>query len=155
VWMRYLTEGFFQPTIASSFGLGRGWGGIWIFLLAAAAAVALAAWATPRLRLPGSALGAGLACLIGWALFAGLAPTLLGIDHQGLLSILGAGDKTALSHTMHSYTTYPLKTLVPVAAVTGLIALMVMALLRSQHGGGAAPDNEPQAEPRSAPALTT
>ncbi len=27
VWARYLREGFFQPTIASAYGLGRGWGG--------------------------------------------------------------------------------------------------------------------------------
>ena len=27
VWMRYLRQGFFQPTIASAYGLGRGWGG--------------------------------------------------------------------------------------------------------------------------------
>ena len=38
-WMRYLSKGFFQPTIASAYGLGRGWGGIWPFLLAAGAAV--------------------------------------------------------------------------------------------------------------------
>ena len=50
-WMRYLSKGFFQPTIASAYGLGRGWGGIWPFFLLAGAAVLAAAWATPRLRL--------------------------------------------------------------------------------------------------------
>ncbi|MGA8363102.1 MAG: hypothetical protein WB709_01125, partial [Solirubrobacteraceae bacterium] len=40
VWMRYLGEGFFQPTIASAYGMGRGWGGIWPFLLAAGGGVA-------------------------------------------------------------------------------------------------------------------
>ena len=39
VWVRYLSKGLFQPTIASAYGLGRGWGGIWPFLLAAGAAV--------------------------------------------------------------------------------------------------------------------
>ena len=56
VWMRYLARGFFQPTIASAYGLGRGWGGIWPFLLAAGGGVVLAAWATPRLRLSSAAL---------------------------------------------------------------------------------------------------
>ena len=61
VWARYLREGFFQPTIASAYGLGRGWGGIWPFLLAAGGAVVLATWATPRLRLSSSSLGYGAA----------------------------------------------------------------------------------------------
>ncbi|HYB22801.1 MAG TPA: hypothetical protein VED41_03320, partial [Solirubrobacteraceae bacterium] len=34
-WMRFLGEGYFQPTIASAYGLGRGWGGIWPFFLTA------------------------------------------------------------------------------------------------------------------------
>jgi hypothetical protein len=38
IWARYLGQGFFQPTIATAFGLGRGWGGIWLFFLAASAA---------------------------------------------------------------------------------------------------------------------
>ena len=42
-WMRYLSEGYFQPTIASAYGLGRSWGGIWPFLLPAAGGVVLAA----------------------------------------------------------------------------------------------------------------
>ena len=67
VWARYLREGFFQPTIASAYGLGRGWGGIWPFFLAAGAAVVLAAWATPRLRLSERALGAGVLALLAWA----------------------------------------------------------------------------------------
>ncbi len=154
VWMRYVAEGYFQPTIASAFGLGRGWGAIWPFFLAGGGAVVLAVLVTPRLRLPMGALGAGLACLIGWALFAALAPTLLGIDHQGLLSIFKAGDRTALSHSMHSFTTYPLRTLVPVAAVAGLLALMVMALARSEPDAKASSRDGVQAETRSPAALT-
>ena len=62
VWARYLGEGFFQPTIASAFGLGRGWGGIWPFLLAAGAAVRARRVATlPRLRSRPRALGVGRA----------------------------------------------------------------------------------------------
>jgi hypothetical protein len=139
-WMRYLSKGFFQPTIASAFGLGRGWGGIWPFFLAAAGGVALAALATPRLRIGAHALGYGLLALVAWALFAALAPTVLGIDHAGLESIVGAGDHTALSTTLHpGFSSYPLKTLVPVAAVAGLLALCAMRLTR----------NEPSAPPRA------
>jgi hypothetical protein len=131
-WMRYVSEGYFQPTIASAYGLGRGWGGIWPFLLAGAGAVVLAAWVTPRLRLSGAALRAGLLAVLAWALFAALAPTLLGIDHAGLVSIYDAGDHTALSSAAHpGFSTYPLKTLVPVAAVAGLLALGAMRLARN------------------------
>jgi hypothetical protein len=140
VWGRFLREGFFQPTIASAYGLGRGWGGIWPFLLAAGAAVVAATWATPRLRLSGSSLGAGLLALVGWCAFAVLAPTVLGIDHQGLLDIRHAGDHTALNLTLHDGSRYPLRTLAPLAAAMGLLALCAMRLLRN------APDPLP-AEP--------
>ena len=140
VWARFLREGFFQPTIASAYGLGRGWGGIWPFLLAAGGAVVLAAWATPRLRLSGSSLGAGLLVLAGWCVFAALAPTVLGIDHQGLLDIKAAGDQTALNLKLHDGSRYPLRTLAPLAAAMGLLALCAMRLLRN------APD-PPPAEP--------
>jgi len=131
VWVRYLREGLFQPTIASAYGLGRGWGGIWPFLLAAGGAVVLAAWATPRLGLSRASLGAGLLALLAWALFAALAPTLLGIDHRGLLDIQAAGDPTALHKGFGSY---PLKTLAPIAALAGLLTLAAAALWRSDRG---------------------
>ncbi len=85
VWTRLLSKGEFQPTIATALGAGRGWSGIWPFLLAVAGAVALAGAATPRLRLSTAALGAGVLAVLAWALFAALGPTALGIDHQGLL----------------------------------------------------------------------
>ena len=47
VWTRFLSKGFFQPTIATAYGLGRGWGGIWPFLVAAGAGVLLAALRPP------------------------------------------------------------------------------------------------------------
>jgi len=131
-WMRYLSKGFFQPTIASAYGLGRGWGGIWPFLLAAGAAVLAAAWATPRLRLSTATLGWGLVVLIAWGLFAALAPTLLGIDHAGLQSIYKAGDHTALDLKLHLGSRYPLKTLVPVAVVAGLLTLIAARLFRNE-----------------------
>jgi hypothetical protein len=140
-WMRYLSKGLFQPTIASAYGLGRGWGGIWPFFLAAGGAVLLAACATPRLRLSGGGVRAGVLALVGWALFAALAPTLLGIDHAGLASIYKAGDHTAFNLTLHSGARYPLKALAPVAAAAGLLALCAMRLARNDaqrtgYGGG-------------------
>jgi hypothetical protein len=139
IWMRLLGKGSFQPTIASAFGLGRGWGAIWPFLLAASGAVVIAARALPPLRLPGRELGAGLLALLAWGLFAAIGPTLLGIDHQGLLSIVKAGDHTALNLALHNGSRYPLRTLAPTAAAAGLLALAAMRLLR----------NEPSPPPRA------
>jgi hypothetical protein len=122
VWTRFLLRGSFQPTIASAYGLGFGWGAIWPFLLAAAGAVALAAFASARVRLTRGQLGAGVLALAAWSLFAALAPTLLGLDHRGLLDTLRAGDPAALTKAAY-WGSYPLRTLVPLAAGGGLLAL--------------------------------
>jgi hypothetical protein len=88
--------------------------------------------ASPRMRLTTSALGLGVLVLAAWALFAALAPTVLGIDHRGLESIVKAGDHTALSTTRHpSFSSYPLKALAPIAFAAGLLALTAMRLLRN------------------------
>ena len=129
IWGRLLRQGFFQPTVASAFGLGRGWGAIWPFFLAAGASLFLAALVTPRLRASGGGLLAAVLALAAWACFAALAPTLLGIDHRGLLSIVGAGDHTALHKGFGSY---PLRTLVPIAACAGALALAAGRLWRSE-----------------------
>ncbi|HXP36949.1 MAG TPA: hypothetical protein VN817_04210 [Solirubrobacteraceae bacterium] len=134
VWTRFLSQGFFQPTIASAFGAGRGWGAIWPFLLAAGLGVLLAGAATRRMRLDATALAAGAAALLAWGLFAALAPTALGIDHQGLLSIVGAGDHTALNLKLHDGTTYPLTKLVLIAGLAGLLALAAARLFRNTRG---------------------
>jgi len=154
VWVRYLSKGLFQPTIASAYGLGRGWGGIWPFFLAAGGAVLAAAWATPRLRLSAATLGWGLLALAGWALFAALVPTLLGIDHAGLASIYKAGDHTAFNLKLHSGARYPLETLALLAALAGLLALLV-AWVCSEWGryapGSSAPaPSSPSATPSAA-----
>jgi hypothetical protein len=128
VFVRYLGQGLFQPTIASAFGLGRSWGGVWPFLLAAGGAVLLAVLATARTRISMRSLLWGLAALAGWCLFAALAPTLLGIDHRGLLSIVHAGDNTALNLTLHNGSRYPLRILAPLAAGVGLLALLLAKL---------------------------
>jgi hypothetical protein len=129
VWVRDLHQqgptgnvfALFQPTIASAFGLGRGWGAIWPFFLAAGGAVLLTTLATARTRISRASLMAGVLALAGWCVFAALAPTVLGIDHRGLLSIVGAGDKTALHK---GFGDYPLRTLAPLAAAAGLIGLL-------------------------------
>ncbi len=144
VWARYLREGFFQPTIASAFGLGRGWSAIWPFLLAVASALVAVALATPRLRVSSRSLAAGALALIAWAAFAALAPTLLGIDHRGLLSIVGAGDHTALRKGFGSY---PLRTLAPLAALAGLLALAVAWIARERGQD----ENREGADRRDAP----
>jgi hypothetical protein len=136
VWARYLRQGFFQPTIATAYGLGRGWGGIWPFLLAAGGGVLLAAYATARVRLSGAALRTGVLALVVWGLFAALGPTVLGIDHQGLLSIVAAGDKTALHKGFGSY---PLRTLAPIAVLAGLLALAAARLWRSERALSSSP----------------
>jgi hypothetical protein len=73
-----------------------------------------------RVRLSLRALAWGALALAAWALFAALAPTALGIDHRGLLSIVGAGDETALHK---GFGDYPLRALVPIAAAAGLLTL--------------------------------
>jgi hypothetical protein len=135
VWTRFLSKGFFQPTIATAYGLGRGWGGIWPFLVAAGVGVALAAFATARVRLTLVQLGAGALALLAWGLFAAIAPTALGIDHRGLLSIVGAGDNTALNLTLHDGSRYPLTTLVLIAGAVGLVALLVARVVRNERAG--------------------
>jgi hypothetical protein len=143
VFVRDLGKGFFQPTIASAFGMGRGWGGIWPFLLAAGGAVLLAALATARTRITTRSLLWGIAALAGWCAFAALAPTLLGIDHRGLLSIVGAGDDTALNLTLHDGIRYPLRTLAPLAAGVGLLALLLAKLLADRPPRGRAEVDQP------------
>jgi hypothetical protein len=151
IWARYLGEGFFQPTIASAFGLGRGWGTIWPFFLAAGAALVVVAWATPRLQISARSLWSGLAVLAGWALFAALGPTLLGIDHRGLESIVAAGDPTALHKGFGSY---PLRSLAAIAAAAGLLALAAMWLRRAPDGAGTQAQGDAPPPRRSQPALS-
>jgi hypothetical protein len=132
VWTRLLGNGEFQPTIASAFGLGRSWGGIWPFVLAAAGAVALAVAATPRLALSMRALGWAALALAGWGLFAALAPTVLGIDHRGLVSIVGAGDNTALNLPLHDGVRYPLTRLAVYGVLAGGLAVLAVWFFRRQ-----------------------
>ena len=148
IWTRLLGNGSFQPTIASAFGLGRGWGAIWPFFLAAGAALVLAVRAMPRPQLSGRSLLAGVLVLPAWALFAALAPTVLGIDHRGLLSILRAGDQNALDK---GFGDYPLRTLAPIAAAFAFLALGALALLRREPDPPPAdPERRQAGAPRAA-----
>ena len=161
-WARYLRQGFFQPTLATGYGAGRGWGGIWPTLVLFAGAAVLAAYASARMTLGARTLAAGAAAVLGWGLFAAVAPNALGIDHQGLLDILHAGDTTALHKGFGSH---PLTALVEVASVAGIGVLVLARLLRHRDadpGPGPRPrararrptvaESWPEARPR---ALTT
>jgi hypothetical protein len=150
IWARLLSSHFFQPTIASAFGAGRGWGGIWPFLLLAGAGVLLAGLATARMRLGLRSLAAGALALGAWGLFAWLGPTELGIDHQGLLSIVGAGDNTALNLTLHDGAHYPLARLAVYCVIAGLLALAAARLLRNERDKAPEPAAAPGYEPRAA-----
>jgi hypothetical protein len=150
VWARLLGNGEFQPTIASAFGLGRGWGGIWPFLLAAGGGVVLAGAATPRLRLTPKALVSGGLALVSWALFAWLAPTLLGIDHRGLLSIVGAGDTTALNLPLHDGARYPLARLAVYCFIAGALTVAAMWALRREPQDSVSRSSEPASGPPAA-----
>lgn len=152
VWARLLSKGEFQPTIASAYGLGRGWGGIWPFLLPAGGAVLAAAWATPRLRLSGRSAGWAVLALAAWGLFAWLGPTVLGIDHQGLLDIKAAGDDTALNLKLHNGARYPLARLALYGVAAGGLALSLAWLLRRGPERGA--ERRAQAPPRPRAALS-
>ena len=153
IWTRLLSKGEFQPTIATALGAGRGWGGIWPILLVLAGAVALAAAATPRLRLTPPQLAAGLAAVGAWALYAALAPTVLGIDHQGLLSIVKAGDPTALDLPLHNGTRYPLNRLTLYCGLAGALALALMWALRRRRGRDDLDGEEQRAAARAPAAL--
>jgi hypothetical protein len=158
VWTRFLFRGSFQPTIASAYGLGFGWGGIWPFLLAAAGAVALAAFASARMRLTAGSLGAGALALAAWGLFATIGPTLLGLDHRGLLDTFHSGDVDAIAKGAY-WGSYPLVTLVLLACAAGVLALVAARLLRNDRApsprtsspgdrGGPAEDLRSRHEPR-------
>jgi hypothetical protein len=148
-WMRMLLDDSFQPTIASAYGLGFGWGAIWPFLLAAGGGIALAAFASARVRLTRRALGAGVLALGAWALLAALGPTLLGLDHRGLLDTLRSGDPSALRKGAY-FGPYPLRVLVPVATGGGLLALAAARILRGAPADGPHADG-PHAELTPAP----
>ncbi len=143
-WSSLLEGGRFQPTIASAFGLGRGWEAIWPFLAVLAAALACTAAATPRLRLDTAQLLAGVGAVVGWGLFAAIAPTLLGIDHRGLESIERSGYISALTLARLHGTGYPLLTMALFAVLAGLLALAAMWAVRRRRSPRPSRTQRPQ-----------
>jgi hypothetical protein len=126
-WARYLRQGFFQPTLATAYGAGRGWAAVLPTLALFAGAAVLAMLASARVHLSLRALVAGVLAIVAWALFAVLAPPNLGLDHQGLLDILHAGDRTALNKGFGSH---PLDALTLIAALAAVLGLVLARLLR-------------------------
>ncbi|HLI32261.1 MAG TPA: hypothetical protein VKU89_05925 [Solirubrobacteraceae bacterium] len=128
-WARYLLRGDFQRTIASAYGLGHGWGGIWPMLACVALALVLALRSEGALlralRVPGRrALVGAIAILALWAAFAALGPTALGIDHQGLLDIASAEGAPGLVARAERYGSDPLGVLAGIAAGVAALALI-------------------------------
>ena len=126
-WSRLLSQGFFQPTIVSAFGAGRGWVAIIPFLLLAGAAIVLAASVTD-LQLSWAQMGWGAAAAAAWGLYAALGPPGLGIDHAAEARIVAAGARNERGRIAGPH---PLAHLVLLAVGAAAVAL---ALARVRFG---------------------
>jgi hypothetical protein len=134
-WARYLLRGDFQRTIASAYGLGHGWGGIWPFLLCLALALLFALRSNGALGAalqarPPRALPGALALLALWGAFAALGPTALGIDHQGLVDIARAEGIPDLLARVRHFGGDPLGVLAGIAVGTSALALIGARIAR-------------------------
>ena len=100
MWARYLREGLFQPTIASAYGLGRGWGGIWPFLLAAGGGRRAGRVGDPTpATVRGDARAGACSRWSGGACSRARARPCSGSTTRACASIYNAGDHTALNLT--------------------------------------------------------
>jgi hypothetical protein len=99
------------------------------FVLLAATAVVLAVRATPRPALSWTSLAIGAAIAGGWALFAIVAPTALGIDHRALENTYHAGDIKALHLP---WGRWPL-THIGLAALAASLALLALAAFSNRR----------------------
>jgi hypothetical protein len=151
-WMRFLGVGFFQPTIATAYGAGRGWGAISPFFILIVAALGLGGAAMSRVKLDVRGVVWGLLALFAWLLFAHFGPTGLGIDRAGLANILHAGDSTALKKPWGGH---PLDHLAEVATVVGLMLLGLAAALRNSAWPSQPGQAQPAAPERRAALSTT
>ena len=114
VWTRFLGKGFFQPTIATRLRAGARLGRRSGRSCSPPAAASLLARARDRAHAPDARRARrrrARAARLGRCSRRSRRP-LLGIDHRGLLSIVGAGDHTALNLTLHDGASYPLTRLV-------------------------------------------
>jgi hypothetical protein len=130
IWARYFRDGFFQPTIASVFGAGRGWLAISPFFAAVAIGIGLVVAQTARLRLSRRQLGLGVAALGAWAIYAALGPKALGIDAHALATIVHVNPKAG---RVHFDTYHPLVGLSLIAVVAGLGSLAAMWLVARER----------------------
>ena len=145
-WMRLVRTHFFQPSIVTALGFGRGWVDPLPFLLLAGAAIALVATVTPRLALTPRALLWGLLAVGAWALLAAFAPYALGIDHAGLQKIVEAGDPTPFHPpSFRAHSNHPLASLAPAGAIAGAAALLIARLSSLGRGRGRGPTRPPAA----------
>src|SRR5947209_9356863 len=128
-WTRYAAKGFFQPTIVSAFGGGRGWVAVIPFAVFVLAALALTAAVTPPLELTRGRLAAAVAVAGGWALAASTLPDLLGIDRAAEHRIAESGDPMVVARL---YGPHPLVHLSLLALGVALVALLVACPLRAR-----------------------
>jgi hypothetical protein len=77
-WLSMVERHHFTPTVVSALGTATGWLAMAPFVAAAVGALALAAVASPRLRLAGPRLGLGVAAAAAWALAAIALPPAIG-----------------------------------------------------------------------------
>ena len=119
VWARYLRQGFFQPTIASAYGAGRGWGAISPFLIGRLRRrppryVGHAAHGPLR---GGARSGGPRAARLGAVRGAG--PDRAGDRPSGPAQHLQGRRSHGVEHDAPQLHRYPLKTLAPIAAPWG------------------------------------
>jgi hypothetical protein len=130
IWTARLGNGELQASAFTELGVDRAWLA-WtpaLALLVLALVVALRGVPRPSKR----QLGAGLAAVAAWALFAALGPHALGIDAAAEKAVaLGLGDLP------HPYGPQPIDTLALIGAVAGALALVAARV--SGRAASAAP----------------
>jgi hypothetical protein len=130
IWTARLGNGELQASAFTELGVDRAWLA-WtpaLALLVLALVVALRGVPRPSKR----QLGAGLAAVAAWALFAALGPHALGIDAAAEKAVaLGLGDLP------HPYGPQPIDTLALIGALAGALALVAARV--SGRAASAAP----------------
>jgi hypothetical protein len=125
IWTERLGDGHLQATFLTGLGVDADWLAWTPVLALLAAALFLAARASRLSPLSRAQIGAGVAALAAWALFAALGPDLLGID-RAAEKIVALGLPVP-----HPYGSRPIDTLVLLGAAAGAVALALQALRRS------------------------
>ena len=147
-WTRYAANGFFQPTVATALGAGRGWLSQIPFGVFAVAALALAAATAPRLEFTRRTLAAGAAVAAAWALAAITLPHVLGIDSATERRIAESGDPMIVARYYHL--DFPLLHIALLAlgiALLSLIAARAISRRRPSPAAGSLATDEPALQP--------